>query len=322
MGPGRYTIITSLGAAIVSALVLDALLRSRGKWTRLAVLIVVCLVTLPDLLTSSHYPVRDAVEVADPPLNRLSSSWIARHFAEYGSGNVRLLAPGPNVGNLYGVSCVPQYLGLGPAEYYVDEKTYRTQPDAGDEGPFPSDTEMRRLRERGVTHLLSTEKIANPSSQIQLVHAAPDEFLNAVWGRGSAPCWLFHFVDPPQRVFVADTDQAIDWSWITRTPANVTFQISLDRHSDVSLRELMIPGWEVSIDGESATPLTESGFVRAVRVAAGEHTVRWTYRPFSFRLGCILSAITGLILLFIAWRGVPDNRTKSGSPSDVSPSGA
>lgn len=39
------------------------------------------------------------------------------------------------------------------------------------------------------------------------------------------------------------------------------------------------PGWVVSIDGKPATPLRADYLLRAVLVPAGEHLVRWEYRP-------------------------------------------
>ena len=45
------------------------------------------------------------------------------------------------------------------------------------------------------------------------------------------------------------------------------------------LSETDYPGWQVTIDGETAQGLTAYTAVRAVCVPAGEHVVEWTYRP-------------------------------------------
>jgi hypothetical protein len=268
---------------------LDSLLARRRPLLRIGLTLLAGGLTMPDLLLSSRYPVRDAVDVPQPPLHGLTSSWIASYVREAGPGNLRLLAPGPNVANLYGVSCVPQYLGLGPADYYVDEKTYRTQPESGNQQTFPADDELPRLAERGVTHILCTEPLTHPSAELELVAAQPDSFLNAVWGRGSQPCFLYRFRRPPQRVFAIDSVKSIDWSWQHRTPDDLSFRIDLPQASVIGLRELMLPGWQVEVDGQPAAPVTESGFTRQVKVAAGTHTIRWIYRPASFRWGCLVS---------------------------------
>ena len=56
------------------------------------------------------------------------------------------------------------------------------------------------------------------------------------------------------------------------------------------------PEWEVEVDGSPAVPLRANGLFRAVRVASGEHQVRWIYRPHTLRAGAALAA-AGLILL-------------------------
>ena len=39
------------------------------------------------------------------------------------------------------------------------------------------------------------------------------------------------------------------------------------------------------------------GFVRAVRVDSGQHTIRWSYEPRSFRLGATVSLLALLALM-------------------------
>ena len=43
--------------------------------------------------------------------------------------------------------------------------------------------------------------------------------------------------------------------------------------------------WEAEVDGEPARVLRANGLFRAVRVASGEHEVRWSYRPRTLRAG-------------------------------------
>lgn len=299
MGPGRYTLITTMGAAVLTGLALDAWLYRRSLVVRCGATVLIGVLTLPDLLWSSEYPVRDAVTVRQPPLGFLPDSWIAAEFRRLGDGQVRLLAPGPNVANLYGVSCVPQYLGLGPADYYTDEKTYRTQPAADDPAEFPNPDELQRLRERGVTHILATAPISRLSPALELAGSGPDAFLNAVWSRGSSPCYLYRLLDPPQRVAVEGSDLPANWRWIRRSPEVVEFEITLESSAVVTLRELMLPGWQVQMDGTPAVPLADSGFARQVQVASGTHTIRWHYQPASFRQGVLLSLITAASLCLV-----------------------
>jgi membrane protein YfhO len=49
-------------------------------------------------------------------------------------------------------------------------------------------------------------------------------------------------------------------------------------------------GWEASIDGRDVEVLPANYALRALRVPAGSHEVRFTYRPASFRVGAAVSA--------------------------------
>ena len=66
------------------------------------------------------------------------------------------------------------------------------------------------------------------------------------------------------------------------------------------------PGWAVSIDGKPATPLRANYLLRAVPVPAGEHLVRWEYRPSYLQPMLLLSggalalAAVGLMMSSIA----------------------
>lgn len=62
----------------------------------------------------------------------------------------------------------------------------------------------------------------------------------------------------------------------------------------VVLADAWYPGWKVEVDGQPAEALRAWGFLRAVRVSAGTHVIRWSYEPASFRLGFVLSAL-GLV---------------------------
>lgn len=57
------------------------------------------------------------------------------------------------------------------------------------------------------------------------------------------------------------------------------------------------PDWQVEVDGQRAELLRANGLFRAVRLTAGQHEVRFTYRPTMFLVGAGVSAATGLALL-------------------------
>lgn len=302
MGPARYTIVTAMAGAVLSGAALDVILRRRSAFLKASIPLILAAVTLPDLLWSGR-AVSDAVQISSSPMAQLKFSWIAETLRASGVHDVRLLMPGPNVGNLYGVSCVPHYLGLGPSDYYVDQTTYRTRPGEGDSGEFPSPEEVSRLKQRGVTHILATDAFSVPSAELELVQAGPDSFLNMVWGRGNSPCFLYRFREQPSRVVIRGPSKDVpDWEWLLHTPTKIEFRIRCEEECEVVLRELMYPGWDVVVDDVpcSALELPQSdpdALFRVVRVSSGEHVIRWSYSPLSFRAGFSLSAFTLILLL-------------------------
>jgi len=80
------------------------------------------------------------------------------------------------------------------------------------------------------------------------------------------------------------------------------------------LADAWYPGWRVEVDGVRAEPVRAFGFLRAVRVGAGRHEVRWTYRPSSLAVG---GAITGACALLVA--GLVVSGRRRGAKAAVSP---
>ena len=292
IGPGRYTIITTLGFAIIAGLGLDALLRRRGSATKIILTTLIGLITLPDLLKSAEYPVCDAQVVEYPPLKGLDESWLAKMLQEEDTRSpVRLLSGGPNIGNLFGVSSVPQYLGLGPAEYFSKELAVDTQPKSPD-SVFPTPEQLQRLNSLGVTHILTTEPVQNLAEDCELIGSGPDAFLNRVWGRGTADCFLYRVKNARGRVTVEPPSALKHVHFLQRSSGDVEFEVDLGEAAEVHLVELMFPGWDVTVDGNQADALQSSGISRRVAVTAGQHVIRWRYRPQSFQLGSVISLLS------------------------------
>ena len=296
IGPGRYTIITTLGFAIMAGLGLDGLLRRRSFGVRIVLTTLIGVITLPDLLRSAEFPVCDAQVVAYPPLKGLNESWLAQLLQkEDARSPVRLLSGGPNIGNLFGVSSVPQYLGLGPAEYFSKELAVDTQPKSGD-SVFPTPEQMQRLNSLAVTHFLTTEPVLNPAEECELIGSGPDAFLNRVWGRGTADCFLYRVTNAGGRVAVEPTVAFSQLRFLRRSSGDVEFQVDLSEAAEVHLVELMFPGWDVTVDGIHVEPSQSSGIHRSVSVPAGKHVIRWRYRPQSFQWGTIVSLLSAAVL--------------------------
>ena len=78
----------------------------------------------------------------------------------------------------------------------------------------------------------------------------------------------------------------------------VTVRAHLDRPGCLVLADQFYPGWQVSVDGRPAPLLRVDYLLRGVQLAAGEHEVRFAFRPESFRIGAAVS-LTALGALFV-----------------------
>jgi hypothetical protein len=63
--------------------------------------------------------------------------------------------------------------------------------------------------------------------------------------------------------------------------------------------DMFYPGWVAIVDGEAQPVLQANYCFRAVHVEAGEHRVRFEFRPRSWTMGLAISAVTAVVLL--AW---------------------
>jgi hypothetical protein len=79
-------------------------------------------------------------------------------------------------------------------------------------------------------------------------------------------------------------------------PTRVVLEASLRRPGLIVLADTYDPDWQLTIDGRPAPVWRANLLMRAAAVTAGSHTLAYTYRPASVRLGSWAS-LTGLIAL-------------------------
>ncbi len=92
----------------------------------------------------------------------------------------------------------------------------------------------------------------------------------------------------------------------TDNPNQVTIRSSAPVEGWVVLSDTWFPGWKASID-EVQTEIYRADFLfRAVRVPAGEHQIRFEYRPTSVRIGFYLSLLAVCLLVVQGWRWFRD----------------
>ena len=297
MGPGRYTIVAALAGALLSSLALETIVRR--PVLRILTVMLIGGLTWVDLGWSAR-PIADAEQVSAIWPHR-EQSWVLDYFRRQPARSCRLLASGPNVANLFDVSCVPQYLGLGPAVYNSDAFDLETIPG---KNIFPSPEQMVKLWTLGVTHIFTTERVSHPADQLRLVAAQPDALLNRIWGRGRQSCFLYELSEISGRLSSEPATALAGWTCIRDTPEDIEFEVQLSEIAIVRLKELMYPGWHVTVDGRPATRVSDDQLHRVVSVEAGHHNLRWQFSPSSFRVGSWTSAVSLCLLWTIAAFGM------------------
>lgn len=304
IGPGRYGLITTLAIALLAAESADRWFVKLHPGTRTLAWGLVLALSLADLYLFPAY-VRYAVTVANPPIQYREQSPVRQFLLQTEQQNnqpLRLYAPGANLPSLLGFSSVPEYLGIGPAEYYEDDLQMPTPPalPAG-ESALPVDEEfIDWLQRAGVTHLL-TEHPLSRDWPAELVLKVSDPFLNACWGRApNSVHYVSRLDDTRGRWFwqEGESDQTV--TLIESLPSRKEYRLSTAEPDRLVVTELMSPGWRVTVNDQPAEAVKVEDLFRGVDVPPGEHRVVWTYQPLSFKVGVWVSLATVLFLAVVA----------------------
>jgi len=285
MGPGRYTIVSTLAGAVLCGVAMDSLVRRRPAL--IVGTLIIGSLTWFDVNLSSR-AIADAVQVPAIWSSR-NESWIRDYFNEQPQRSSRLLAPGPNVGNMFGISCVPQYLGIGPAVYFGKHLDLATGPD---DDRYLSKEQLQRLQELGVTHVLTDRPVSGHDDSVIKAGAAPDVLLNRIWGAVRQPRYLYALRNPGQRVFTEPANALEKWNCVDQTNQSVVFEVELAQPAIVHLRELMYPGWTVWVDGQRVPAEPSDDLLRSVSIPQGSHRLEWRFESSSVQTGIWLSCLS------------------------------
>ncbi|HXS99097.1 MAG TPA: hypothetical protein VN915_00310 [Elusimicrobiota bacterium] len=87
---------------------------------------------------------------------------------------------------------------------------------------------------------------------------------------------------------------------VRETSGEVVVETRADAPGWLVLLDTWFPGWRAEVNGAPADLRRADYDFRAVRVPAGTATARFTYAPWSFRLGLLLAAL-GALALAAAW---------------------
>ncbi len=82
-------------------------------------------------------------------------------------------------------------------------------------------------------------------------------------------------------------------------PNKVVVKVRAEKSKILVLSDAYYPGWKATLDGIDTEVLKANYAFRAISVPKGEHEIIFLYKPLSFMIGIIISAISSLVLIFI-----------------------
>ncbi|MBZ5495971.1 MAG: YfhO family protein [Acidobacteriia bacterium] len=107
------------------------------------------------------------------------------------------------------------------------------------------------------------------------------------------------FVEEQPQIKLENVSPAQDDSKVsfrTYLEEEIVLDLRLNRSGVLFLSEIYYPGWEAFVDGKETKIYRADYLFRSVFLEAGGHSVRFVYRPVSYRIGVIASLATLLFL--------------------------
>lgn len=312
--PGRYGLMTQLAAALGCALAADSWLKP-GRRLRRTLFIIGLLVTCGELYWIAQQ-VQFVTMVRPAPWYKLPLSSVGARLQP----TDRVLAMDGNTLALTGASCVPPYLGMGPAEYY---KWWARVPDVFHGRAVPTAEVIGFFHFVGITHVL-TEHPLTSDWPMEFVWAGHDPFLHPRWGRSpSQPLYLYRIKTARGRVTIIPSSTKLDGisqdnstdhqlpAWPptddSDTPISsaviqvftahrIVVECQMSSAASLVLSDLLYPGWQARVDNQPVTPRTDIPW-RVVDLPPGVHQVEWLYSPPDFYLGVAIALATMILTL-------------------------
>jgi hypothetical protein len=87
-------------------------------------------------------------------------------------------------------------------------------------------------------------------------------------------------------------------AWV---PERREFLVRSDRGGRFVLIEQFFPGWRAIVDGHPVEIERWGGAFQAIRLTAGEHRVRFEFRPVSVQIGAAINVLAVVALLVLVW---------------------
>ncbi|MCA8988219.1 MAG: hypothetical protein KDA78_11285 [Planctomycetaceae bacterium] len=295
-GVGRYGIVAAFALSLLAGRGWDALLASRSSWQTSLAAVAVGLITLIDLSIVSQH-VTYAFMVDQTPITLRDQSPV-KELVTRETSLPRLFAPGANLITVTGVASTPVYLGLGPAEYFDEQLMYPSTEPTDDPVQRFSAEQIQWLQKAGVTHVLGFVPPDPAVVELQLIWSGVDPFLNSAWGR-QEPLFVSRLNGTRGRFALESPAPDDQIQCQAYSDQEIVLQVSTAQGGLLILTDLFDPDWQLMVDSGPAEMLRQDGMYRGVQIPPGQHEVRWSYAPWSYRAGKLVSGV-----FFTIWLGL------------------
>lgn len=127
----------------------------------------------------------------------------------------------------------------------------------------------------------------------------PDEYVATLLDKGFDPAASVLLEEEPE--VKTDTPGSFSVEVVSYANNSSEIKVTTDSEGVLVASESWYPGWKAFVDGEETELLKANLVLRAVKLNAGVHTVRFEYSPASFKTGVAISsaAAVSVILFFI-----------------------
>lgn len=96
------------------------------------------------------------------------------------------------------------------------------------------------------------------------------------------------------------------------SPNGIEIEVYMDDSGFLVLSENYYPGWTATDNGKETEIYKANYILRSVYLTEGQHTIKFVYNPFSFRLGLSVTVITALSLFALVLYRIRSNLQKRG----------
>jgi uncharacterized membrane protein YfhO len=97
--------------------------------------------------------------------------------------------------------------------------------------------------------------------------------------------------------------------WVSKTTNAFELNVTSTQPGVLVISQIDYPGWKARVDGQPTEIVRANYALPAIFVPQGEHRVRFSFEPLSFRIGLLLSTISLAVSVIMFFRNRNPNRS-------------